>query len=360
MEDLQSIVARIDHIVTPASHPAAGEPDGLISGDLTQPIARVLFATELTPEATAEAIGAGADLLVTLLDPGPVTLVGRAGELLRRLVGADVALFSAERAGQGLAAEAISTTIDLQDPSPLVPFATGEYAMLVVYTPEENAEEIRRGLAHAGAGAIGDYSGCAWSVTGTGEFTPEAGAEPTIGRVGAHERVRERRLEMVVPIGRIPRVTQALRRVHPYEEPAFSFVATHAAPGRHGRGRVGDLAQPCAVAELGEQLAHELADGGIRYYGGEQEVGRAAVCSRVDQRVLSAAVTAGAGVLISADFTSDLLRHADSHGLGLIDVPRHTLLWAALPALARKVAHATGGEIDTIVSTARGPQWRSG
>jgi len=44
-----------------------------------------------------------------------------------------------------------------------------------------------RAIFAAGAGQIGEYSHCSWSVTGTGQFLPEDGAQPAIGSVGAVE-----------------------------------------------------------------------------------------------------------------------------------------------------------------------------
>ena len=47
----------------------------------------------------------------------------------------------------------------------------------------------------AGAGQIGDYSQCSWSVTGTGQFLPHEGATPAIGSVGSVVQVTEDRVE---------------------------------------------------------------------------------------------------------------------------------------------------------------------
>src|SRR5699024_4954807 len=135
------------------------------------------------------------------------------------------------------------------------------------------------GACRRGAGAIGDYTGCAWSVTGTGEFTPGAGADPAIGQVGAHEQVEERHLGMVVPLDLIPAVTAALRNAHPYEEPAISFIATHPVPSRHGRGRIDILPGAAGVSELRAALAHELPGVQIRVRPAAGEIRKVAICS---------------------------------------------------------------------------------
>jgi hypothetical protein len=95
---------------------------------------------------------------------------------------------------------------------------------LVVFVPPEALEPVRDALFEAGAGRIGDYDRCCWYTDGTGTFLAREGADPTIGEVGKEERVREFRLETVYPDEAHEAVLAALRRAHPYEEPAFDVV----------------------------------------------------------------------------------------------------------------------------------------
>jgi len=97
----------------------------------------------------------------------------------------------------------------------------GEQRKLVVFVPEEALDTVRDALFDAGAGQIGDYERCSWYTAGTGTFLGGEGTAPTIGEAGREERVPELRLETVLPAARHDEVVAALRRVHPYEEPAF-------------------------------------------------------------------------------------------------------------------------------------------
>ena len=56
-------------------------------------------------------------------------------------------------------------------------------------------------------------------------FTPFAGANPTIGAIGTAERVDETRVELIC-VGRPTAVAAvaALKKAHPYEEPAYDVV----------------------------------------------------------------------------------------------------------------------------------------
>jgi hypothetical protein len=92
---------------------------------------------------------------------------------------------------------------------------------LIVFVPPEALEALRDALFAAGAGRIGDYERCSWYVEGTGTFLGGADTSPALGEPGREERVRELRLETVFPAERQDDVLAALRRAHPYEEPAF-------------------------------------------------------------------------------------------------------------------------------------------
>ena len=92
---------------------------------------------------------------------------------------------------------------------------------LVVFVPADALDAVRDALFAAGAGRIGEYERCSWYSEGTGTFRGLPGANPSVGEVGNEERVAELRLETVFPSQRHDEVIGALRRAHPYEEPAF-------------------------------------------------------------------------------------------------------------------------------------------
>lgn len=92
---------------------------------------------------------------------------------------------------------------------------------LVVFVPEDALDSVRDALFAAGAGRIGGYERCSWYTAGTGTFMGGETTDPTIGKRGREERMPELRLETVFPAERQDEVVDALRRAHPYEEPAF-------------------------------------------------------------------------------------------------------------------------------------------
>jgi hypothetical protein len=73
----------------------------------------------------------------------------------------------------------------------------------------------------AGAGWIGDYSRCSWATLGQGTFHGGEDTRPAVGEAGVDQMVTEYRVETVVPDDKLAGVIDALRRAHPYEEPAY-------------------------------------------------------------------------------------------------------------------------------------------
>lgn len=91
---------------------------------------------------------------------------------------------------------------------------------IVLYVPETHSEQLRQAIGEAGAGKIGNYSHCTFTLKGIGRFKPLEGANPTIGEVGKLEEVEEERIETVCEEENLKAVLLAIKQAHPYEEPA--------------------------------------------------------------------------------------------------------------------------------------------
>jgi hypothetical protein len=92
---------------------------------------------------------------------------------------------------------------------------------IVVFVPVTHGDRLRQAMGEAGAGIIGNYSHCSFTTRGIGRFRPNSGANPSIGEVGRLEAVDEERIETACPEEKLKSVLAAMRRVHPYEEPAI-------------------------------------------------------------------------------------------------------------------------------------------
>lgn len=94
---------------------------------------------------------------------------------------------------------------------------------IVLFVPKTHTDIVRQTMGDAGAGKIGNYSHCSFSIDGVGRYQPLDGAKPFIGEVGKFEEVVEERVECVCDKDKAKEVITAIRKVHPYDEIAFDI-----------------------------------------------------------------------------------------------------------------------------------------
>ncbi len=344
---------------------------GLVCGDPDDVLRSVTVAVDATPAVVDEVPENG--LLLAhhpLLLRGVDTVAASTpkGALVHRLIRTGRSLFTAHTNADSAApgvSDALADALGLKVEAVLEPLtAAGDLDKWVVYVPHENAEAVQEAVFEAGAGHIGDYSHCSWSVSGIGQFLPHEGASPAVGSVGSVERVAEDRFEVVAPARARGAVLAAMRAAHPYEEPAFDIFALVPPPGDAGLGRIGTLAQPEPlrgfVSRVGAALPRTAW--GVRAAGDpDAPVSRVAVCGGAGDSLLAAA----AGADVQAYVTADLRHHpADEHGrasnVALIDVAHWASEFPWCEQAADILRSRFAGELPVRVCTIRTDPWNMG
>lgn len=94
---------------------------------------------------------------------------------------------------------------------------------IVTFVPLEAADAVRQTIGQAGAGVLGEYSFCSFSVSGKGRFIPSAKANPHIGTSNTLEIVDEERIEIVCDRKDAKRIVKTMKENHPYEEVALDI-----------------------------------------------------------------------------------------------------------------------------------------
>ena len=349
----------------PAASAESWDAVGLVCGDPSSTVRRVLLAVDPVEAVVDEVVDGGFDLLLThhplyLRGTTSVAATTPKGRVVHRLLQAGAALHvahtNADVADPGVS-DALAELFDLRELRPLAPSAGHALDKLVVYVPVGEADRLLDALADAGAGQIGDYERCAWSTTGTGTFRPLPGADPAVGEVGRVEQVEEARLEVVLPRDRRARVLRAMLAAHPYEEPAYDLLELAMVPGAQGLGRVGELPTPTPLGELTERAAAVLpaTAWGVRATGDPSAVVTTlAVCGGSGDSLLGTAARSGA----DAYLTADLRHHPASEapdGLALLDAAHWATEWPWLADAARRLSAAT--TVETVVSTLVTDPW---
>ena len=95
---------------------------------------------------------------------------------------------------------------------------------LEVFIPESYSAIVMEALAAAGVGRIGKYEHCFAITSVQGYWRPLEGAQPFEGEPGMISRAPEHKLEVSCSREAVVTALQAIRRAHPYEEPAINVI----------------------------------------------------------------------------------------------------------------------------------------
>ena len=102
--------------------------------------------------------------------------------------------------------------------------AYSPFFKLEIFCPAENVDEILEALASAHAGEIGNYDHCSTILQVQGSYRPLEGANPAIGEVGKLFLGSEYKIEINCREEYLSEAIQAVREVHPYEEPVINVI----------------------------------------------------------------------------------------------------------------------------------------
>ncbi len=242
---------------------------------------------------------------------------------------------------------------DCRGLSPAVGGHTEREVKVVTFVPSDKTDQLRAALGTAGAGGIGRYRLCSFSVEGEGTFLPMDGAEPAVGQVGSLERVRERRLEMVCSKRALPLVIETLRQFHPYEEPAFDIVELTPEPIRRaGPGRRIVLDQPATIGELGDRLKSHLGRARIRYAlsGDDRPFRTIGVVPGAGSSLKDLALAEGCEVFVTGEMTHHEILAARQAGLSILLAGHSNTERGYLKRLAVRLEDLLGEGVDIRVS----------
>ena len=340
-----------------------GDNVGLLLGDRSGRVAKVMLCIDLTEPVLAEAIAQRAQMVVAY-HPVIYRPVGRVtaqdSPVVHRAIRARLAVYcphTALDAAPGGADDVLADVLGLVDRRALRPIRRGGDCKLVVFTPPEALHRVSRAAFDAGAGRIGHYYDCAFFTHGVGTFCGGPGTHPTVGRAGRFEAVEELRLEVLAPRERLVEVLSAIRAAHPYEQPAIDAYPLTDLPEGCGSGRVGRLPAPQTVAALVRRIkravgvsrvllvsphgaSRRAGSGGASKRSGDGQgmlVSTAAVGAGAWGSRYESALSAGATFLLTGEMRHHHALDAAARGLTVVCVGHSNSERLALVSLARRL-----------------------
>jgi len=297
---------------------------GLQCGDGSQKVTSILVALDPTEKTVKEAENKSVQMLVThhplLFHPlRRIDCQTPAGRMLQHLLQSRIALYAAHTnldASPLGTNDALADILGLTDTEVLFP-QQRTMRKIVTFVPPSDVDAVADRLAQAGAGNIGKYERCSFRAEGTGTFMGGKETHPVVGLPEQFERIPEIRLEMIVPQWRLAAVVAALRRVHPYEEPAYDIYPLENLSAQYGMGMVGNLPRPVSLAAFLKVLKRQLRIPALRHSPDTgRKVSRVAACGGSGGSLLEEAIRTGADVFV----TADVKYHSFHEALGRIVV----------------------------------------
>ncbi|MFP7444265.1 Nif3-like dinuclear metal center hexameric protein [Bacillus infantis] len=337
-----------------------GDKIGLQIGGLNNKVQNVMIALDVLEEVVDEAIEKNVQLIIAHHPPifRPLQKINTdtaPGRIIEKLIKHDISVYAAHTnldVAEGGVNDLLAEALGLENTEVLVPTHETSLKKLAVFVPLEAAEALREALGRAGAGAIGDYSFCAFSSEGTGQFMPGDSANPYIGTRGRLEKVKEVKVETIFPDHLEKKVISAMIKAHPYEEPAYDIYHLDNKGQSLGLGRVGTVPET-TLEEFAGKIKEAFGLDRVRVVGDlNSPVRKVAVLGGDGNKYFTQAKFKGADVYVTGDMYYHTAHDAMMMGLNIID-PGHNVekvMKKGVAHILEKMAREKGYDVNFISS----------
>jgi dinuclear metal center YbgI/SA1388 family protein len=317
---------------------------GLQVGDLDQQVSKAVVSLDRSLEAVKFAGDLGAELLLAhhplIFTPiSSVDTRSHEGRTIVRLLRQGTS-FIASHTNWDAAVGGINDTLaDLFGLTQVEKFGMGaevQRLKLAVFCPAEAVESLIDAASSAGAGVIGAYSRCAFWTPGEGTFVGDSSTHPAVGSPEVRERVQEVKLEMSLLQSQAKSVLRAVKRVHPYEEPAIDLLTlrgTEELP----LGRVGALPTPMSFKEFASHTDSVLDTRSWSWGDPNSRIKKVAVMGGAADTAWMDAQRAGADVLVTGEVKQHVAVEAAESGMAIIAAGHYQTEQPGCAALATRM-----------------------
>jgi dinuclear metal center YbgI/SA1388 family protein len=306
---LAEIIAYLESLA-PLSSQESYDNSGLIVGNKNTELTNALISLDCTEEIVDEAISKGCNLIIS---HHPILFKG-----IKKLTGENYIERTIIKAIEyKIAIYAIHTNLDnyhlgvnkkigellgIQHPEILAP-AEDNLIKFSVYTPVSHAELVKNSLFQNGAGKIGNYEECSFSLEGEGTYKALSEANPFLGNIGERHHEKEIKIEVLVSKQRLNRMIDAMIAVHPYEEVAYDCIPLKNKNKAEGAGMYGELSEAMNEIDFLNHLKTKFNCQIIRHTRFlNQPIKKIAWCGGAGSFLLNAAKRKGADIFITGDF----------------------------------------------------------
>lgn len=283
---------------------------GLLVGNYNTKISGVLVTLDTLEATIDEAIAKDCNLIVSfhpIIFSGLKKLNGNSyvERVVLKAIKNDIAIYATHTALDnskvGVSAK-MAEVLGLINTKVLIP-KKGIIKKLTTYVPIKNANALKSALFTAGAGNIGNYDNCSFSVSGEGTFRGNNDSTPVLGKKGELTTIDEIKLTVTFERKKEGNILKALQVNHPYEEVAYEIITTENVHQNIGMGMIGELPKEMDEKEFLIHLKKTMQTDCVRHSDFiNKKVKKVAVLGGSGSFAISNAKKAGADAYVSADF----------------------------------------------------------
>lgn len=295
--------------VAPLHYAEGFDNVGLLVGNRTQEVTKILVTLDTLETVVDEAIAKGCNLIVSF---HPIIFKG-----LQKINGSNYVERVVIKAIQNnIAIYAIHTALDnhwqgvnhmiceklgLTNQEILIP-KKETIKKLSVYVPNSHVDQVKQALFAVGAGSIGNYENCSFSNEGIGSFKGNDLSNPVVGKKNKLQLAKETQLQLTFATHLNATVINTLLSVHPYEEVAYEITTLENYNQKIGMGMVGELPKALTETDALTLIQNTFNSEGIRHSAFlNKPIKRIAVLGGSGAFAIKNAIRAKADLFITAD-----------------------------------------------------------
>ena len=271
MATIKNIIDHLDQWAPP-SYAEDFDNVGLLVGKATNECTGALVCLDCVEEVLDEAIRSNCNLIVCfhpIIFSGLKKITGKdyVERVVIKAIRNDISIFAIhtrlDNHPEGVN-KILANRLGLKNSKVLIPKPSG-LKKLVTYVPKEDCNKILDALHQAGAGAIGNYSECSFTLEGKGQFKGNEASKPHLGEPLEKMQVNEVQIQVVFESYLSHSLEKTLIQNHPYENVAYEIFSLDNTLTNVGMGRIGTLEQPMVETDFLAFVKKELNTTCVRH-----------------------------------------------------------------------------------------------
>ncbi|MDT0608425.1 Nif3-like dinuclear metal center hexameric protein [Croceitalea rosinachiae] len=302
-------IAEILEELAPLSYAEDFDNVGILVGSPDQTVDGILVTLDTLENVVDEAIEKKCNLIISfhpIIFKGLKKLTGSnyVERVVMKAIANHITIYSTHTAldnsYQGVNAK-ICEVLGIKNGKILIP-KKKTIKKLTTYVPIREAENLRKKLFEVGAGAVGNYSNCSFSVDGIGTFEANENANPVVGEIGKTRYEKETQLQITYPSDNENIVLKSLFEYHPYDEVAYEIITLENINQHLGMGMVGELEKGMTEHDFLKYLKTKMNTKIVRHSALlKKSIKTVAVLGGSGAFGIKAAINAKADIYITAD-----------------------------------------------------------